>query len=132
MTAGRLEDEQRRIDAILAEADEETLVLLNETFSSTSEELSLELSFSLVANLCRAGVYGLFVTHHHKLADQVQGLEGKTKVGFLTAVVLDDAAHTRTYKIRPQRASVQSYARTILEKYGLTRSQLAKRLLEVK
>ena len=132
LTAGRLEDEQRRIDAILAEADEETLVLLNETFSSTSEELSLELSFSLVANLCRAGVYGLFVTHHHKLADQVQGLEGKTKVGFLTAVVLDDAAHTRTYKIRPQRASVQSYARTILEKYGLTRSQLAKRLLEVK
>jgi len=50
----------------------------------------------------------------------------------LTAEVLDDPARTRTYKIRQQRAAAQSYARTILQKYGLTRSQLAKRLLEVK
>ena len=129
---GRLEDEQRKVEEIMAGVDDSTLVLLNETFSSTNEELSLELSCNLIAKLCQAGAYGLFVTHHHQLADRVAEVSGETKIGFLTAVVLDDAAHTRTYKIRPQRVATQSYAQTILEKYGLTRSQLAKRLLEVK
>lgn len=132
ITSGRLDDEQRKIGDILANTDEHTLVLLNETFSSTGEELSLELCRGLVTELCAAGAYGVFVTHHHKLAEQVQSDAGKTRIGFLTAEVLDDPARTRTYKIRQQRAAAQSYARTILQKYGLTRSQLAKRLLEVK
>lgn len=129
--AGRLEDEQRKIEAIVAAADDDTLVLLNETFSSTSEELSLDLCSDLVARLCQAGAYGLFVTHHHQLPGRVAQLSVKTRIGFLSAVVLDDAAKTRTYKISRQRQATGSYAQTILEKYGLTCSQLTKRLLEV-
>jgi len=132
LDTGRLKDEQNQVQAILAAVTEKSLVLLNETFSSTNEELALSLSYDLIAKLCEIGTFGLFITHHHQLLERVRTLTGKTKVGYLTVVVLEDEKHTRTYKIVPQNISTQSYAQSIIEKYGLSREQLAKRLLEVR
>lgn len=128
---GRLKDEQDQITAILNAVNEDTLVLLNETFSSTSEEIAVDLCVELISKLCAAGAYGLLITHHHRIYDRIKPLQVNSKIGRLTAVVLDDAANTRTFKIVAEETAAQSYAQSILEKYGLTRSQLVKRLREV-
>lgn len=128
---GRLEEEQIRVAEILTDVNEDSLVFLNETFSSTNEQLSLKLSFDLLEELCKIGTFGIFVTHQHQLLDKAKIIKGKTKIGYLTVVVLDDEEKTRTFKIVSKCADTQSHARSILEKYGLTRKSLIEKLSEV-
>lgn len=128
---GRLHEEQRVVAELVDNADENSLVILNETFSSTNEEISLKLSYELLENLCKAGAYGIFVTHQHQLLDQGKDIKGKTKVGYLSVVVLADDNNTRTYKIVSRKSDAQSYAKSIIEKHGLSRENLLKKLVEV-
>lgn len=131
INVGRLQEERNQIEAILNQINADSLVLLNETFSSTNEEMSVEMCRDLIAKLCEMGVYGLFITHHHRLLEQVKTIQAGTKISSLTAVVLDDEENTRTYKIVAEDTGSKSYAQSILERYGLTRPQLIERLREV-
>lgn len=129
---GRLREEQNRATEILKEVSENSLVLLNETYSSTNEQLSLDLSYELLSKLCQIGAFGLYITHNHKLLEQGRQVTGKTGIGHLSVVVLDDAMSTRTYKIVQQNTHTQSYAWSVLDKYKLTREHLIKRFPGVK
>ena len=88
INVGRLQEERNQIEAILNQINADSLVLLNETFSSTNEEMSVEMCRDLIAKLCEMGVYGLFITHHHRLLEQVKTIQTGTKINSLTAVVL--------------------------------------------
>jgi len=114
--SGRFVDEERRVKAIKASADEESVALFNETYSGTDEKKSEEYSRGLAEEMWEKGVFGLFVTHIHNLTG------GKLPV--LCAEVDETDENKRTYKIRRARTTNSSYAYDILKKYGLDRESL--------
>ena len=128
---GRLKEEQRRVAEILSDVDENSMVLLNETFSSTNEELSVGISYELLQELCKKGAYGIFVTHQHQLCEAAKSISARTRIDYLTTRVLQDDKKTRTYKIIKNSTDNCSYAQSVLERYGLSRERLLERFSEV-
>ncbi|MGI6743526.1 MAG: MutS-related protein [Eubacteriales bacterium] len=122
-SSGRFNDEQNRVDRILEKADGRSIVLLNETYSATSEDRAVTLTAALGARLFKTGVFGLYITHQHGIS--------QTKVPYLNVIVDVAANNRRTYKVERRRADKSSYARDILEKYKLTREHLGERFGEV-
>jgi len=116
---GRFEDEERRVNDILDRITPNCMVLLNETYSTTSEESAVELTGKLADRLYGAGVYGIYITHQHGL--------GETKIPYLNVVVDRDDANRRTYKVAKRRNEQGSLALDVLKRYGLTSEALAER-----
>lgn len=116
--SGRFVDEERRVKVITAEADRDTVVLFNETYSGTDERKSEEYSRSLAEEMVGKGVFGLFVTHVHALTDG--------SIPVLSAEVDEEDENRRTYRIRRARVTHSSYAYDILKKYNLDRESLEK------
>ncbi len=121
---GRFADERRRVEEIMKAHGGNSLVLLNETYSTTNEELALKCTSELAEALHSSGCFGLYITHQHKLAGD--------KIPFLSVIVDESDANRRTFRIARLRASSGSYAEDILKKYGLTREALIKRFSEKK
>lgn len=130
---GRLKEETKRLDDISNTCDENSIILLNETFSSTNEELSLKISMEYIEKLCKKGVFGVFVTHQHQIAEFAEELnqnqEVKTKTNSLSTEIDKDKDNIRTYKIVKKR-EMKSYAFDIFKKYGLTKPQLESRRIK--
>ncbi len=127
-SVSRLVDEENRAKEILKEANSDSVVLLNETFSSTSIKVSIEKSLKLTERLCSIGAYGVFVTHQYKVAEEAPKIDAATKVGNLSAVVMSDDNNTRTFRIVKKMPDHKSYAFDVLYKHGLTKGELTKRL----
>ncbi|NLZ37109.1 MAG: hypothetical protein GX897_06500 [Clostridiales bacterium] len=113
---GRLADEIHRIDNIMETADGDTIVLLNETFSGTDERKSERLIRETAEELNRRGVFGVWVTHVHSF--------GEDLLPALSVEVDENDSNRRTFKVIRKKVFSGSYARDILEKYGLTAEQL--------
>lgn len=116
---GRLADEIHRIDNIMEIADSDTLVLLNETFSGTDERKSERLIRETAEELKRRGVFGVWVTHVHSFGEEI--------LPALSVEVDENDSNRRTFKVIRKKAFSGSYARDILEKYGLAAEQLKRR-----
>ena len=116
---GRFEDEERRVNDILDRITANSMVLLNETYSTTSEESAVELTGKLADRLYGADVYGIYITHQHGL--------GETNIPYLNVVVDRDDANRRTYKVAKRRNEQGSLALDVLRRYGLTSEALAER-----
>ena len=114
---GRLADETRRIDEILESADEDSVVLLNETFSGTDEQKSERMVAEAARELNSRGCFGVWVTHIHAFGDTI--------LPALSVEVDREDSNRRTYKVVRKTALGGSYARDILRKYGLSEEQLA-------
>lgn len=123
---GRLHDEIVRLDRIRQDFSEDTLVLLNETFSSTDEDTALQESLKLLEEIDEKKVQLIFITHQQKLLDIID----RTKIALLNPIVDTEHGNKRTFKIRRVGAVINSYAEDILRKYGLSREQLKLRLEE--
>ncbi len=117
--SGRLDDELRRSERILADAGEIPFLIYNETFSGTDEERGYSLLCSLAHTLRERGAFGIFVTHFHRVSE----------LGFpmLTAEVDAEKENARTYRIRRTNVSRSSFAEDILKKYRLDKRSLAER-----
>ncbi len=120
--SGRFVNEANRAEEIIETANDNTFVLFNETYSGTDEQKSEQYSRRLVDLMYDRGVFGLFVTHIHSLTGGA--------VPTLAAVVDESDENRRTYKIKRVGATSSSFAEDILEKYGLDRESLKKRLDE--
>ena len=116
---GRFLDEKRRVDSILAKQDGNALVLLNETFSTTGEEKAIEQTDILAKLLYRSGCFGLYITHQHDVTEK--------EIPFLGVTVDEADSNRRTYKIEKRRLPPRSFAKDILEKYGLDKKALRER-----
>jgi len=119
---GRFEDEERRVNEILDRITKNSMVLLNETYSTTSEESAVELTGKLADRLYGAGVYGIYITHQHGL--------GETKIPYLNVVVDRDDANRRTYKVAKRRNEQGSLALDVLKRYRLTSEAMKERFPE--
>lgn len=132
MDLGRLGEESKRFRDIFQEATSQSLLLLNESFSTTSFEEGFYIARDVVRILRRLGVRTIYNTHMHKLAMELEELnrEGEeagessgcdSKIASLVAETEDGK---RSYRIRVAPTEGISYARDIAEKYGVTYEML--------
>lgn len=116
---GRFVEELNRTNKIRKAMTENSVVLLNETYSSTSEENAVIHTVELAEELYGRGIFGLYITHQHGI--------GKTEIPYLNVIIDRDDANRRTFKIAHQKNIGGSFASDILEKYALTKEALEKR-----
>jgi len=127
---GRLGEESRRLSWIFRNISSDSLLLMNESLSSTSPGESLYLLKDIVKALRILGCRAVFTTHLHRLAECIDEINtevnGKSKVKSLVAEVerKPDSQAKRTYKIIPKPPEGLSFARDIAEKYGISFDRL--------
>lgn len=117
---GRLEEECQRISVMLDTVTADTLVLMDEAFSSTSAKDGLELAESTIYKMRAIRCKCIFSTHIHELSERVDIINTQNislpKLDKLAVVIKNGE---RTYKIRRGFAEGTSDAKTIAHKYGL-------------
>lgn len=118
---GRFADEQKRMGEILARHGGNSLILLNETFSTTNEELAVSCTLELAGKLIGSGSFTLYITHQH-------GLES-AGAPFLSVIVDEQDENRRTYRIARRSEAAGSFAADILRRYGLDGVTLRQRFL---
>lgn len=106
MNSGRLDEELRRMDQIVSNLGEDSLLLLNESFASTTEKEGSAIAYDIIKALKEEGVRIVTVTHLLSFAQRVYE-EKQSGVAFLSAQRLSDG--TRTYKILPHAPEMTSF-----------------------
>ena len=120
---GKLEDDLVRIRDVLNEATGDSVVVLNEIFTSTSLKDSVFLGTRLMERLIDLDLLCAFVTFVEELASL-----GPSTVSMVSTVVPENPA-VRTYKVIRKPAHGLAYALAIAEKYGLTYETLKARII---
>ncbi len=132
--AGRFGEETMRLRKIFEQVTRYSLVLLNESLSSTSFSESLYLAQDLVRILRRIGARAIYSTHLHELANKVDELNdsvpGDSKIISIVSspiepsVGINSVEVNHTYKLEIRPPLGQSYAREIAARYGISYQQL--------
>jgi DNA mismatch repair protein MutS len=133
---GRLGEEAMRIRKIFEHVTRHSLVLLNESLSSTSFSESLYLAQDIVRMLRRVGARAIYSTHLHELGSEVDELNtsvpGESKIISVVSSPIDSGHDLtpdqvrRTYKVEIRPPLGQSYAREIAARHGISYQQLEK------
>ncbi|HTU85312.1 MAG TPA: hypothetical protein VMF57_07030 [Solirubrobacteraceae bacterium] len=119
---GKFEDELFRIHEILERATGDSVLILNESFGSTTLRDALAVGTEVVREIIDLDVLCVFVT----FVDELSKL-GPSTVSMMSMVVPEDPA-VRTYKVVRKPADGLAYAAAIAEKYGLTYETLRRRV----
>ncbi len=145
---GRFGEEAQRLRELFSKASRSSLILLNETLSSTSMGESLFLAVDLVRVLKLMGTRALYTTHLHQLAANIErinkGTRGDSRLFSLVAMVKKDPDPdqppgpdgqpaqkiTPTFKIVAGPPEGQSYAIDLARRFGISRNQLLEQLKE--
>lgn len=108
MNSGRLDEELRRMDRIISNLGKDPLILLNESFATTTEKDGSSIAYGIVKALKEEGIRILTVTHLLSFAQQMyEESSGDDSVIFLSAEHLDDGR--RTFKIIPHPPEMTSF-----------------------
>lgn len=121
---GRLGEEAKRVKEIVGATNQDTLILFNETYSTTSAVDGLYLSRDLLHILKEKGASVIFNTHIHELARQLSEMnewEGKSDV---VSLVMEIRDNVNTFKVKRSSPDSSSYAKNIAQKYGITYEQM--------
>ena len=122
---GRLGEEAVRIKEIVKSSDENTLILFNETFSTTSAADALYLSQDLLHILKDKRSSVIFNTHIHELAQNVSEMNKWDGESDIVSIVMEIKDNVNTFKIRRSAPDTSSYASNIAKKYGITYEQMS-------
>lgn len=120
--AGRLKEELVRLKPIMTEVTENSLVIINELFASTTSYDAYTMGKKVLEHLIMKDCVCLYVTHIYEL----NGISPKTVS--LVAAVHSEHDGMRTYKILRKPADGCAYANSIVEKYNLTYSEIKERI----
>ncbi len=118
---GRLEDDLIRIGQILRVATPASIVILNETFASTTVHDARFLGTKLITKLMQLGALGVYVTFVDELASL-----GRQVVSMMSTIVPGNPAD-RTYQVVRKPADGLAYALAIAEKHDVTYERLRER-----
>ncbi len=124
---GRLGEECARLGEIFEKVTSHSLVLLDESLSSTGAYEASYIAAEVLAGFSMAGCRTLFSTHLHELAAFIDGInercipEGGVPIDTLVAGMEEGQ---RSFKIRRAKPDGKSYARDIADKYGLSRDSI--------
>lgn len=124
MDLGRLGEESKRFREIFAETTPQSLLLLNESFSTTSFEEGFYIARDIIRILLKLGVRTIFNTHMHKLAMEVNKLNEESTDSKAASLITETEAGKRSYRVRIAPPEGYSHARDIAEKYGVTYEML--------
>ncbi|MBI5668184.1 MAG: hypothetical protein HZC41_09275 [Chloroflexi bacterium] len=127
---GRLAEEAGRLRQLFQQATAHSLVLLNETFSSTASGEALYLAQDVLAALRVIGARAVFATHLSELAARIPDIEaavtGDSRLVSLVAGVrlADDGQAVPTFVIAPGIPLGRSYAQEIARRHGISLEQI--------
>lgn len=127
---GRLGEECVRLGVMFDKISENSLVLLDESFSSTGAYEASYIAADVLMAFSKIGCRVIFSTHLHELSAQLDDINarcaelGGTKIDSLVARITDGKRSFRIDRIKPDG---KSYARDIANKYGLSYDQIIDR-----
>ena len=116
MNSGRLDEELKRMSGIVDHVGEGSLVLLNESFATTTEKEGSVIAYDIIRALRESGVKVLTVTHLLSFAKRMhEETEGKTDSGvqFLSAERKEDGR--RTFRMIPHAPELTSFGLDLYE-----------------
>lgn len=120
---GRLGEECARLREIFEEVTGDSMILLDESLSSTGAFEASYIAAEILTGFAVVGCRGIFSTHLHELASAVPEIneracaEGGVRIDTLVAGIEEGR---RSFLIKRARPDGRSYARDIAEKYGLS------------
>ncbi|MBE6547492.1 MAG: hypothetical protein E7667_01245 [Ruminococcaceae bacterium] len=120
---GRLGEECARLVEIFDNVTRYSLVLLDESLSSTGSYEGSYIASEVIAGLAIVGCRALFATHLHELASEIDRINevSKAKNGsYIDTLVAGIDEGKRSFKIVRAKPDGKSYARDIADRYGLT------------
>ena len=123
---GRLGEECVRFKEIYSECTSDSLLLLNETFSTTSFEEGFYIACDSVKAILKKEVRTIYNTHMHKLSDELGNLNSITDRAKASPLTMLSEDGKRSFKVMVAPSEGLSYARDIAEKYGVTYEMLTK------
>ena len=143
ISEGRLGEECIRLETILPRLTKYSMILMNESLSSTSHQECLFIAEEIMKYLRRVGARCVFATHIHELAENIPELNKEPALSDLVSMVagVDEGTDMevlteegrkkyqgskRTYKILPMPPQGKSFALDIAKTYGISFEQLCK------
>ena len=128
---GRLGEECARLGEIFDAVTSHSLVLLDESLSSTGSFEASYIAAEVLAGLSKAGCRCLFSTHLHELASEIDRINtesaesGGVRIDTLVAGIEEGKRSFRIIRAKPDG---KSYARDIAERYGLTYKNILEKI----
>lgn len=120
---GRLESECERLGEILKQLSDTDILLMDESFSSTSGMEAGYIASEVLTGIGVIGCGGIYVTHIHDLTQRLGEYNGypgnRGKIDNLVAQMLNRENGVRSYRVERTTPDGLSYARDIAAKYGL-------------
>jgi DNA mismatch repair protein MutS len=120
--SGKLEDDLIRAGTIVRAATPDSVVILNEIFTSTTLHDARFLGTKLITKLMRLDALSVYVTFVDELASL-----GEQVVSMMSTIIPENPAE-RTYKVVRKPADGLAYALALAEKYDLTHERLRARI----
>ena len=121
---GRLGEECVRFKQMYADCTGDSLLLLNESFSTTSFEEGYYIAKDSVRAILRKQVRTIYNTHMHKLAADADEMNRNVEGAKACSLVVKSDGGKRSFRVEVASPEGMSYARDIAEKYGVTYEML--------
>lgn len=128
---GRLGEECARLVEIFEGITKYSIVLLDESLSSTGSYEGSYIASEVLSGFAVAGCRCLFATHLHELASETDAINkisaqrGGSRIDTLVAGIDDGKRSFKIYRAKPDG---KSYARDIADRYGLTFDKIIEKL----
>lgn len=128
---GRLGEECARLDEIFEDITQYSLILLDESLSSTGSYEASYIASEVLSGLSVAGCRGIFSTHLHELGMMIEEINercqkrGGERIDTLVAGMEDGE---RSFKITRKKPDGKSYASDIASKYGISLEKIIEKI----
>lgn len=132
---GRLGEECARLREIFDDVSEDSMVLLDESLSSTGAYEASYIASEILTGFAVLKSRGIFSTHLHELAARVPEINEKSaEMGgvLIDTLVAGIEEGKRSFKIVRAKPDGKSYARDIADKYGLSFESIMGKISEAR